>query len=98
MDAYSEVRRFPIARFVFPLLLGLGLAFPAFAQEVPRIEPDRLEALLGAPDLVLLDVRAESQWRKSDRKIRGARRVNPDRPETWIGSLGRESRIVLYCE
>lgn len=91
-------RPFAVAPLILVFSLVASLALPAVAAEVPRIRPDEVNALLGSPDLILLDVRAKSHWEKTDRKIRGARRVDPDKVEDWTGTIGREARVVLYCE
>jgi hypothetical protein len=80
------------------LLLLAGWSAPAFGAQVPRMSPEQLNGLLGAPDLVVLDVRADSHWEKTGQKVRGARRVDSGRLEDWAGSIGRDARVVLYCE
>ena len=53
-------------------LLGMGMVVTsAMSADVPRMTTDELKALLGNPDLVILDVRASSDWTASDLKIKG---------------------------
>jgi hypothetical protein len=63
------------------LILGLTMAgmFASFAasEEVPRMAKEDLKAVLNDPNVVVLDVRASSDWNRSERKIKGAIRENP---------------------
>ena len=88
------------------LRMSLGLFFmllfafsmPAFGgDEAPRISTDQLNDMLDSPDIVLLDVRTEKDWEKSDRKIVGAVRVDPDDVNSWAGNYSRDLKIILYC-
>ena len=49
----------------------------AFSQEPPRISKDELKAMLGDPNVIILDVRIYDEWKASDRKIQGATWKNP---------------------
>jgi len=77
------------------LLSGMGGA--SSAEKVPRITVEELRAELGSPDLVVLDVRSDRDWRRSDRKITGAIREDSSRAQTWAGKYGKEKKLVLYC-
>ncbi len=79
------------------LLLGLSLAAgPALAAkpEVKYIGPDTLKGMLGAPDLVIIDV--SKGWWTYDRKIIGAL-VLPEEVSSWAPRLPKDKKIVLYC-
>lgn len=93
---WMNLPRFVGALALFLLLVGLSV--PAFGAQVPRMSTEKLNGLLGAPDLVVLDVRANSHWNQTGQKIRGARRVDPQKLEDWSGTIGREAQVVLYCE
>lgn len=82
--------------FVILLLVTLPAAV-CVGDDVPRISKEELRELLGSPDLVLLDVRIVSDWRKSDVKIQGAVRVDPHDVSSWAGDYPRERKIVAYC-
>jgi rhodanese-related sulfurtransferase len=56
-----------------------------------------LQAELGSPDLVIIDVRQDADWRKSDQKIAGAVREDPSAPQNWAGNYAKEKKIVLFC-
>jgi rhodanese-related sulfurtransferase len=67
------------------------------AQDVPRVSKDQLKANLGSPGLVLIDVRTESDWKKSNEKITGAVRMDPETVDAWAATLPKEKEIILYC-
>lgn len=72
-------------------------ALPAAGQEPPRMPKDELKAMLGSPEVVLIDVRAATDWFLAKKKIRTAVRKDPRKPEEWMNSLPRDRTIVLYC-
>jgi len=77
------------------LLCGMGKS--PTAEEVPRITLEDLKAELGSPDLVVIDVRTDKDWKESDRKIAGAFREDSSTPQKWAGNYAKEKKIVLYC-
>jgi rhodanese-related sulfurtransferase len=80
------------------ILLGLGSWIsPLFSADVPRMTADELKALLGKPDLILLDVRTGSDWTDSDSKIQGAIREDPEQVTSWAEKYSKDKIIVLYC-
>ena len=61
------------------LLLTVLLALtvtPLFADSVPKMDKDELKSLMGAKNLVILDVRQGRDWSTSEFKIKGAVRVD----------------------
>ncbi len=80
------------------LFLGMGVyVTSAMSVDVPRMTQDELRALLGNSDLVILDVRASSDWTASDLKIRRAVREEPDDIESWANKYSKDKTLVLYC-
>jgi rhodanese-related sulfurtransferase len=67
------------------------------AAEAPRMEKEQLKAQLGNPDVVILDVRAFTDWVMTKEKIKGAVRENPRDVEDWGGKYPKDKTIVLYC-
>jgi len=67
------------------------------ANDVPRILKGELKTKLGSPDVVLLDVRAKNDWERSDEKITGAVRMDPQTVDAWAYTLPKDKEIVLYC-
>jgi rhodanese-related sulfurtransferase len=92
-----------MARTRFAILTALlGLAMVGAAEiptqeDAPRMTKEDLKALLGSPDLVVLDLRLEEQWKFSNRKILGAVHENPTVPDTWMDKYPKEKTLVLYC-
>jgi rhodanese-related sulfurtransferase len=76
------------------LSLYLTSALPA--AEAPRIEKETLKAQLGT-EVIIIDVRAFTDWLFTKDKIKGAVRENPKDSEEWIGKYPKDKAIVLYC-
>jgi hypothetical protein len=78
--------------------LGIGMyVTSAMSADVPRMTKDELKALLGNPDLIILDVRHGSDWTSSDLKIKGALREEPNDIESWANKYSKDKILVLYC-
>jgi predicted sulfurtransferase len=90
-------------RLVRALILGLIVAtmglfsIAAMADEAPRMTTEKLKAILGDPDLVILDVRRHGDWESSRRKIAGAVREDPGEFESWANTYSKDKTLVLYC-
>ena len=71
---------------------------PGFAaDEAPRIAKEEVKALLNDPNAALLDARITPDWKKSDKKIRGAVRIDPLDVGAWAGSYPKGKKIIVYC-
>ena len=71
---------------------------PGFAaDEAPRIAKEEVKALLSDPNVALLDARLGSDWKKSDKKIKGAVRVDPLDIGAWAGNYPKDKKIIVYC-
>jgi len=81
------------------LLTLVGCAqFLGVDTTTPRMTKEELRPLLGNPDVIILDVRLESEWESSESKIRGAVRENLDKDiQTWANKYPREKTLVFYC-
>jgi rhodanese-related sulfurtransferase len=77
--------------------IAIGWLTPAFSAEAPRTTKEDLKALLGNPDLVIIDVRYGRDWTNSDVKIQGAVREDPDDLKSWANKYSPDKTIVLYC-
>lgn len=84
------------------LLLTFVLVIPAFGAEededIQRISKEDVRKLIGSPDVTIIDVRYEKNWEKSDRKVRGAVRENPNEISSWTGKYPKDRMLVLYCD
>jgi len=79
----------------------VGLAFLAelalAKEEVPRMAKEELKSLLGNPDVIILDVRFGPSWDKSQWKIQGAIREDPQAEiASWADKYPKEKTLVLY--
>jgi hypothetical protein len=71
---------------------------PGFAaDEAPRISKEEMNALLNDPSVSLLDARITPDWKKSDRKIKGAVRVDPLDVGAWVENYPKDKKIIVYC-
>jgi len=52
--------------------------------------------VLESPDLTLIDVRVEDQWKFSNRKIPGAVHENPEVVLNWVEKYPKGNTIVFY--
>jgi rhodanese-related sulfurtransferase len=74
------------------------LAYGTWAAQVPRITAEELKAMLGNPDLIIVDVRVAPQWQESKLKIQGAVREDPQKdPKSWAEKYSKDKTLVLYC-
>ena len=78
----------------FWLAFGVTLAT---AKDVPRMTVDELKALLGNPDVVIIDVRINGDWNGGSEKIMGAVREDPRDVKSWAKKYSKEKTLVLYC-
>ena len=69
------------------------LPFP----DIARITKEELKAKLGDPDVIILDVRVENQWKESPKKILGAVHENATEVKSWAQKYPADGTIVLYC-
>ena len=69
----------------------------AVADEVPRMSKEELKAMLGNPDVVIIDVRSGNDWEASQSKIKGAVREEPRQAKSWADKYDKDKTYVLYC-
>lgn len=74
----------------------LVLSALAASEEAPRKTAEELKAMLGAPGLLVLDVRTSSDWKSSTQKIKGAVREDPLDVDSWAGKYPKDQTMVLY--
>ena len=67
------------------------------AADVPRMTNEELKAMLGNPDFIVIDVRTQKDWEKSDLKIAGAVREDPEAVESWAKKYPKGKTLVFYC-
>ncbi len=79
------------------LSLNLLLAYAGASADAPRMSKEELKSRLGDKNIVIIDVRTGNDWEKSDSKIRGAVREDPQDAASWAKKYTKEKTIVLYC-
>jgi hypothetical protein len=67
------------------------------AKDPDRISVAQLKDMLGRHDVIIVDVRDPISWDKSDSKIRGAVRENPEELTAWVNKYPKDKTIVFYC-
>ncbi len=84
----------------FILLLFLLSATTEKGCSVPRVSmvtTDQLRAMLGDPEVALIDLRINRDWNSADREIPGAVHEDPDNIRDWAKKYPKDKKIVLYC-
>jgi rhodanese-related sulfurtransferase len=87
------------------LLVAIAMVFaaaaffatPAAAQDVKRMTIEELKGMLGNPDLVIVDVRRDGDWKSSKVKIKGAVREDQEKVEAWMSKYAKDKTLVFYC-
>jgi hypothetical protein len=89
------------------VLLSVGLilccafagacAGTSMGKEVPRMAKEQLKAMMGNPDLIIVDVRTASDWNSSDMKIQKAVREDPKTVNSWANKYPKDKTLVFYC-
>jgi|WetSurMetagenome_2_1015567.scaffolds.fasta_scaffold755622_2 hypothetical protein len=69
------------------MMVSLMVAFSwacSSAAGAPRVDKETVKGWLGNPQVVIVDVRAGSDWQDSKTKIKGAVRQAPKGVQTWV--------------
>ena len=78
------------------LVIGVFLLSSVAAEDAPYMTKEELKAILGNPDVVVIDVRHTESWQDSDFMIKGAVRGNPEHFGSWADEYPKEKTLVLY--
>lgn len=66
--------------------------------KAPRLTKEELKLMVGNPDTVIIDVRLDDEWRKSEWKIQGAVREDPEKDfKNWAEKYSKDKTLVFYC-
>ncbi len=84
-------------RAILLACIHFSIGAAAFGAEAPRMEANELKNRLENPGVVILDVRASTDWLLAGEKIKGAVRENPKDFDDWYGKYSPDKTIVLYC-
>lgn len=86
-----------IVLLVSILVMMMVSATWTMSKDVPRMTKEELKAMLDNPDLIIIDVRAATDWAGSDMKIKGAVREDPNDVKSWVDKYAKDRPIILYC-
>mgnify|MGYP001040962953 FL=1 len=91
--------RKPILLMVIAMVVASAALFAttAAAQDVKKMTIEELKGMLGNPDLVIVDVRRDGDWKLSKVKIKGAVREDQEKVETWMSKYPKDKTLVFYC-
>jgi len=81
---------------LFAVMITLGAAANVWSDDL-IMDKDALNAMLAAPDLVILDVRTGKDWSSSEFKIQSAVRAPAAEYADWSASYPKDKTFVLYC-
>ena len=81
---------------LFAFMIPLGAAANVWSDDL-IMDKDALNAMLAAPDLVILDVRTGKDWSSSEFKIQSAVRAPAAEYADWSSSYPKDKTLVLYC-
>ena len=79
------------------LLMLVGCATLTKSTNALRMTKEELRAMLGSPNLVVIDVRYGKDWTDSDLKIKGAVREDPGAIDSWANKYPKDKTLVFYC-
>ncbi len=92
-----RTRTVMILLLMFACSVVTAAASSPSTDDAPRITKEEVKALIGDPGVVILDARTDWSWSGSDRKIKGAMRVEPNDVASWAGSIPKGKMVVVYC-
>jgi len=85
-----------VASTVLLVLIALSCGL-ARADDSHSVTKEQLRALLGKPDVIIIDVRTNYDWDNSKVKIPGAVREEGMKFPSWMNKYPKDKTLVLYC-
>lgn len=64
--------------------------------DAPRMTIEELRPHLGNPEVAIIDVRVDDEWTKSNEKVQGAVREDPEKYNQWAVKYPQEKTLVFY--
>jgi len=59
---------------------------------------EELKSLLDNPEVAILDVRIADEWKRTNLKIKGAVREDPEKDyRSWASKYPKDKTLVFYC-
>ena len=90
-------RRFSSTGVISLFVWSCVIIVEAYAADVPKIAKEELQALLGNPEVIIIDVRTGADWTSSQTKIKGAVRENPEKISSWMEKYPKSKTLIFYC-
>jgi hypothetical protein len=98
MQGRKKMRKVVLLLAIASVLAVAALAVtPSLAQDAKRMSVEELKSMLGSPGLVVIDVRADGDWKSSTLKIKGAVREDPEKVDTWMSRYPKDETLLFYC-
>jgi hypothetical protein len=99
-----SMKRFVLLSLAAVIIMGL-VAVSADAPaakdnetgDAPRIPKKELKAMLGDPNLVIIDSLVGDQWETVNQKLPGAVHEDPDNVDAWADKYPKDKILVTYC-
>ena len=93
----KPTRSWVIMALGFLILTGCAEKW-SIQLRVPRMTKEELKPLLGNPDVMIIDVRAEDDWKEAKWKIQGAVREDSEKDiNSWANKYPKDKTLVFYC-
>jgi rhodanese-related sulfurtransferase len=90
-------RSWAIMALAFLILTGCAEKW-SIQLRVPKITKEELKSQLGNPDVIIIDVRVEDEWKEAKWKIQGAVREDSEEDiNTWVNKYPKDKTLVFYC-
>ena len=86
-----------IAAVAFLLAVSLFTLSAMAGDNAPIITKEELKEMLDNPDVIVVDVRLENQWKETELKIKGAVWENPNEVDSWANTYSKDKTLVFYC-
>lgn len=84
--------------FISGLPASMAQAADVSTNAVPRLPKEVLKEELDNPDIIIIDVRSQSQWEASEWKIKNSVWEDPTQFESWANfKYSRNKTFVLSC-
>jgi len=69
----------------------------AVKDTTPKMTKEELRPLMGDPNVVIIDVRLNDEWKNSESKIKGAAREDPEKTiRDWADKYPKDKTFVFY--
>jgi len=78
------------------MLIALACGF-ARAEDTHTMTKEQVRAMLGKPDVIIIDVRSNYDWDESKVKIPGAVREEGMKFASWMNKYPKDKTLILYC-